>query len=204
MNAREPAENMALIRRSATDRVQPDLFGPALLPGLRYMAGIIDEDEERALAARVTALPFAPFQFQGFEGKRRIASFGLRYDFSRGRAEPAESIPGWALALRERAAEFAGLAPAALEQLLVTEYAPGAPIGWHRDRPLFDKVVGVSLLAPATLRFRRRTAGRWERSRIELAPRSAYLISGEARDAWEHSIPEQEQLRYLLTFRSLR
>jgi alkylated DNA repair dioxygenase AlkB len=131
-------------------------------------------------------------------------SFGWKYDFSAQRARPAEPIPDFLLPLRDRAARFAGVEPQALEQVLVTEYTPGAAIGWHKDKAVFDEVIGVSLGASATLRFRRETDGKWERRSLTLAPGSAYLIAGEARSEWEHSIPPVDALRYSITFRSIR
>lgn len=176
---------------------------PDLPDGMRYAPGLVTEDEERALAERIAALPFAPFAFRGFEGLRRVVSFGWRYDFEAGRAEAADLIPAWLLPLRERAARFAGLDAEALAQVLVTEYAPGAPIGWHRDRPVFGEVVGVSLLAPCSFRLRRETPSGWARRTLTLEPRSAYHLTGEARTAWEHSIPPVTRLRYSITFRTL-
>ncbi len=113
-------------------------------------------------------------------------------------------MPEFLLPLRERAAEVAGLAPESLQQVLVTEYAPGAPIGWHRDKPVFQDVVAISFLAPCLLRFRRRLRDGWERRSLDVMPRSAYVLSGAARTEWEHSIPPVSALRYSVTFRNLR
>jgi alkylated DNA repair dioxygenase AlkB len=106
--------------------------------------------------------------------------------------------------LRDRAAAFAEISPAAFEHALVTEYAPGAGIGWHRDRPVFDDIVGISLGAPCRFRLRRKHGASWERAAIELAPRSAYLLRGPVRREWEHSIPPLDRLRYSVTFRSVK
>lgn len=184
----------------------PDLFdmSPAAPPGFAYRADLITVAEETALAQRLAGLPFEPFRFRGFEGRRRVVSFGRRYDFNGAGLVDAPPIPDWLCAVRDRAAAFAGLAPEAFEHLLINEYREGAPIGWHRDRPVFDKVVGVSLLAPTVMRFRRRVGGRFERINTALAPRSAYLLSGDARLLWEHSLPEAKAHRYSLTFRNLR
>jgi DNA oxidative demethylase len=186
---------------------QPDLFGaerPAGPPGLAYRPDLLDPAEEAALAARLAGLPFQAFQFHGFEGKRRTHSFGWRYVFDGSGLKAAEPMPDWLLPCRDRAAAWAGLAPTALEHALLTEYAPGAGIGWHRDRSVFGDVVGVSLLAPARLRFRRKAGDRWERTALMAAPRSAYLLRGEARAEWEHSIAPMDALRYSITFRTLR
>src|SRR5690606_24325806 len=114
-----------------------------------------------------------------------------------------DEIPDFLHPLRVRAAAFAGLAPLALEHVLLTEYAPGAGIGWHRDKPVFGEVVGVSLLAPCAFRLRRRRESGWERAAFEAEPRSAYLLSGPARRDWEHSIAPMQRLRYSATFRTL-
>lgn len=185
---------------------QTDLFeaAPKLPIGLRYAAAFVSPSEEAALADAFAELPFKPFEFQGFLGKRRIVAFGSRYDFSAARLEPAPPPPAFLLSLRDRAARFAGLPQAALEHAMVTEYAPGAPIGWHRDRPQFDVVIGVSLLSPCTFRLRRRRSPGWERASFVAEPRSIYVLDGPARTEWEHSIPPVEALRYSVTFRSVR
>ena len=185
---------------------QPSLFdaAPALPQGMLHAAGFVSAAEERRLLAEIERLPFAPFLFHGFEGKRRTVSFGHHYDFNAGGLRPAEPMPRFLLPLRERAAGLAGLAADLLRHALVIEYAEGAGIGWHRDRSVFDKVVGVSLLSACTLRFRRRQADRWERISLTAQPRSAYLLAGPARTEWEHSIPAVATLRYSITFRSLR
>lgn len=184
---------------------QPSLFAPALPEGFVYQPAFLSQEEERALTILVSGLDFRAFEFQGFLGKRRVVSFGWRYDFNQGGLKPADPLPEPLADLRDRACVFAGLPPAGLHQLLVTEYAPGAAIGWHRDRPAFAEVVGVSLLAPCNFRFRRRLPnGGWARASLTVEPRSAYLLAGPARTAWEHSIPPQDALRYSLTFRRLK
>jgi alkylated DNA repair protein (DNA oxidative demethylase) len=172
--------------------------------GMVYRTDFISPGEEQALAKRLAGLPFAPFQFHGFEGNRRTVSFGWRYGFDGSGLRQAEPMPDWVLPVRARAAAIAGLPAEALAHLLVVEYAPGAGIGWHRDRPVFGDVVGVSLLAPARLRFRRKAGDTWERKSVRVEPRSAYLLRGPSREAWEHSIVPMEVLRYSLTFRTLR
>jgi alkylated DNA repair dioxygenase AlkB len=106
--------------------------------------------------------------------------------------------------LRDRAAAFAGIDPMALEHALLTEYSAGAGIGWHRDRPVFDDVIGISLGAPCRFRLRRKQGASWQRAAIELLPRSAYLLRGPVRREWEHSIPPLDELRYSVTFRSVK
>ena len=181
------------------------LTEPAGFPdGLTYRAEFLSVAEERALLERMAELPFRPFEFQGFVGKRRTVSFGWSYRFDGSGLAPAEPMPDWLLPLRERAAALAGLAPDELEHALLIEYDEGAALGWHRDRPVFGDVIGVSLLAPAPLRFRRRSGDKWQRFTLTAEPRSAYLLRGPARSEWEHSIPPVERLRYSVTFRTLR
>ncbi|HYC69195.1 alpha-ketoglutarate-dependent dioxygenase AlkB [Brevundimonas sp.] len=186
---------------------QFDLFGKArasLPDGLRYAEGVIPADKAGRLVAAFADLPFQAFDFHGFKGHRRIVSYGGRYDFSASRLESAEPIPDFLLPARAAAAAFAGLEPEAIHHAMVTEYAPGAGIGWHRDRPEFDKVIGLSFGSEATMRFRRRVAAGWERASLPLAPGSAYLLDGAARQDWQHSIAPGERLRYSVTFRTLR
>jgi len=97
-----------------------------------------------------------------------------------------------------------GMSPSQLQQVLVTEYEAGAAIGWHRDKAVFAEVIGISLLSACTFRLRRKAGTTWERASITAEPRSAYLLSGPSRTEWEHSIPAVEELRYSITFRSMR
>ena len=146
--------------------------------------------------AIVTPSELSPFRFHGWLGKRLTASYGWLYDFDTASFGPADPIPDWLLPLRGKAAGFARVAPGDLVQALLIRYDAGAGIGWHRDRPVFEHVIGVSLGAPSTMRFRRRRSG-------GLAPRSIYHMTGEARHEWEHSIAELEVTRWSITFRSL-
>ena len=179
------------------------LFDAPLIAGLRYAEGLIGEAEERALIERLSAQDLAPFRFHGWLGNRKTESFGWRYDFDDASFAPTASIPDWLRPVREKASAFAGLARGDFVQVLLARYDPGAGIGWHRDRDVFEKVVGLSLGAPATLRFRRRAGSGFRRAGLELAPRSAYLLSGEARHDWEHSIAPGHELRFSITFRTL-
>jgi alkylated DNA repair dioxygenase AlkB len=187
--------------------LQANLFDPAPPPGLpegfRYRPDLISPAEERDLAARFEALPFKPFEFHGYTGHRQVASFGWRYDFGRRSLDRTAPIPDFLAPLRDQVAAFASRPPEAFEQALVSLYEPGAAIGWHRDRPEFGAVAGVSLLTPCRFRLRRKTADGWERRAFEAAPRSAYLLSGLSRTDWEHSIPPLEARRYSVTFRTL-
>lgn len=192
-----------MIRAKRAAAAQPDLFGAPPLPGLSQAMAIISPAEERALIAGIDAVALTPFQFHGWTGKRLTASFGWHYDFQDASFRQAEPIPGWLLPVRERAARHAALPPEALVQVLLIRYDPGAGIGWHRDRPVFEQVLGISLGAPATLRFRRRREGGFERAALPLAPRSVYHLTGEVRHRWEHSLAPMAATRWAITFRSL-
>ena len=178
----------------------------ALFPqprGFRYREDIVTEEEEATLVSSLEQLDLKPFEFQGHLGNRRVVSFGLKYDYGRRAVEQASALPAFLDDLLVRVAEFAGLDPDAFRQVGVNEYRPGAGIGWHKDKAQFGIVVGVSLLAPAIMRFRWADGTRWNRISHTLKPRSIYLLSGESRTEWEHSIPPQTNLRYSVTFRTL-
>lgn len=182
---------------------QADLFAAPPLGGLAYVERLIDAKQEAALIEAIGGVEVEPFRFQGWTGKRLTASFGWHYDFDEARFGETVPIPDWMIDLRAAAAAFAGLDPQWLVQVLITRYDPGAGIGWHRDRPVFDHVVGVSLGAPAVLRLRRRVERGFERYALPLAPGSAYHLSGEARHGWEHGIAPIAAIRWSITFRSL-
>jgi len=171
-------------------------------PGLSFRAEFVSPAEEATLLASVPELAFKPFEFHGWTGNRETVSYGWRYDFNQTRVERAPPIPEFLLPLRDRAADFAGLEPTAFEQALVVRYDVGAGIGWHRDRPVFDRVFGLSLLSPCVLRFRRRRGAGFERFSLDAPPRSAYLLTGEIRHEWEHSISPMQVKRFSITFRS--
>ena len=177
---------------------------PLLPEGLEYRAELVSPEEEAELLERLCELDFREYEFHGHFGKRRVVSFGLHYGTNESTARNTEDIPGFLLTLRQKAAEFARLAPSELEQALVTEYTPGAGIGWHRDRPAYRDVIGVSFSSSCRFRFRRKRSSSWERASLIVEPRSVYLLRGPARTQWQHSIPAAECLRYSVTFRSLR
>lgn len=149
--------------------MQTELFGnsaPQLPDGFTYLADALPQPLQKSLLMDISALPFKNFAFHGFEGKRRVVSFGWKYDFDTERVREIGDLPRMLLPARDIAARVAGLAPTELKQALVTEYSPGAPIGWHRDKMVFGVVVGVSLLSPCTLRLRRKVGGKWERASV--------------------------------------
>ena len=180
-----------------------DLFDAPVLPGLKMQADLIDVAEERMLIGRIDAADLAPFRFQRWEGKRLTASFGWNYDFEVGRPREAPPIPNWLRPFRDRAAAFVGLDPGDLIQALLIRYDAGAGIGWHRDRPIYGHVIGVSLGEPAVMRFRKRREGGFDRVSAPLEPRAVYHLNGPARYEWEHSIVEMVRPRWSITFRSL-
>jgi alkylated DNA repair dioxygenase AlkB len=180
---------------------EPDLLLPE---GFEYRPALVTPEEQAELIERFQTLDFKPFEFHGYFGNRRIVSFGWHYDFAASQVRRVADLPDFLLPLRNRAALFAGIDPAALEHALVTEYSPGAGIGWHRDRPAFDDVIGISLGASCRFRLRRKQGTSWQRAALTLEPRSAYLLRGPVRREWEHSIPPVEHLRYSVTFRSVK
>ncbi|WEK46048.1 MAG: alpha-ketoglutarate-dependent dioxygenase AlkB [Candidatus Andeanibacterium colombiense] len=185
--------------------IQRELFAPApAVAGLVLVEAAVSPAEEREIAARIDAAPLAPFQFGQWQGKRLTVNYGSSYDYQRGRVADAPPLPEWLAELRGRLAPLVGVDPHAARQALLIRYDPGAGIGWHRDRPQYDQVIGLSLSASAKLRLRRRIEGGFERRTVELPPRSLYLLSGEVRQEWEHSIAPMEVARRSVTFRTLR
>lgn len=175
----------------------------ALPPGFRYAAELIDSDEERALLADIEGLAFTDVRMHGIVARRRTAHFGYDYRYDSARVSPGTPLPDFLLRLRRRCAALARVPPEDLVEGLVSEYPPGAAIGWHRDAPSFgDVVVGVSLLSPCRMKLRPGGSGPAQVT-LELAPRSAYVLSGSARSVWQHHIPPVRSTRYSVTFRTL-
>jgi alkylated DNA repair dioxygenase AlkB len=170
--------------------------------GLRYATEFVSLATEQELIARIAALPLQPFQFGLYEGKRRVASFGFRYDYTLRRLQDADPIPDWLGPIIGQVKSFGG-PDTRVRQILCTEYDVGVGIGWHRDKPHFDRVFGLSLGSACRFRFRRHVGEKWERFTLDAEPRSLYMMSGASRQVWEHSIPGVEAPRYSITFRTM-
>ena len=185
---------------------QGELFAvnAPVVPGLLFAPAAVTAAEEPELIARIDAAPLKPFEFGQWRGKRMTAHYGRAYDFTRGRLDEAPPLPDWLIALRGKLAPLAGLEPGELQAALLIRYDPGAGIGWHRDRPQYGEVLGLSLGAGCTMRLRRRTEEGFERRKLPLPARSLYRLSGEVRWEWEHSIAPMEETRWSVTFRTLR
>jgi alkylated DNA repair protein (DNA oxidative demethylase) len=172
--------------------------------GLVYRPDLLTVDEEAEVLDVLASLRFDPIVMHGQPAKRTARHFGLDYDYEARTPQPGEPLPDWILPVRERAAELAGHDPDELVEVLVQRYPPGSTIGWHRDAPAFGTVVGVSLGGASRLRFQR---GKGDDRRVWdvlLEPRSGYALAGKARTSWQHSIPPTKELRYSITFRTLR
>jgi alkylated DNA repair dioxygenase AlkB len=191
--------------------VEPSLFDPDLPAGFVYRADFISSEDEAQLVDEVGHVEFSAFEMRGIVARRRVAFFGTSYDAGRTETPP---LPAFLLPLRERAASFAGVDPGAFAMALINEYPPGAPIGWHRDAPQYDLIFGVSLLSACRMMLRpyvspsaqrpAETRRRKATHQITLERRSAYLMAGESRSGYEHHIPGVTELRYSITFRTLR
>jgi alkylated DNA repair protein (DNA oxidative demethylase) len=178
---------------------------PELPDGLVYRADFLTPAEEDDLLVLFAGIEFRTVEMRGQVAKRTVRHYGLDYAYERGDLVPADPLPEGMRGLRERCAELMERGPEDLVQILVSRYPEGAGIGWHRDAPMFGaKIAGVSLRAPCRMRFQRTAKGERSTAAIQLAPRSAYLLSGAARWSWQHSIPPTKDLRYSVTFRTLR
>ena len=177
-----------------------------MLPdGLDYRPEFISPEEEAQLLAFLDATEFRTLTMRGQTARRTVRHFGLDYVYETGDVAPTEPLPEAMVWLRERCAALIEREPEDLAQILVSRYPAGAGIGWHRDAPMFgSKIAGVSLGAPCRMRFQRTVDGERETAAIDLAPRSAYVLGGKARWCWQHSIPATKDLRYSVTFRTLK
>lgn len=184
--------------------VQRSLFPISELPdGLLYQPDFLSAQEEARLLHIFAGLNFEEFNFHGYAAKRRVLEFGFEYDFTTRQATPAQNFPSFLIETRQRAAAFAGLESGALVEGMISQYPPGAPIGWHRDAPQFGVIIGISLNSASRMRFKPyKSSGKI--ISLELEPRSIYVMRGPARWRFQHSIPAVTQLRYSITFRTLR
>jgi alkylated DNA repair dioxygenase AlkB len=190
---------------------QAELFGDhhAPLPeGFDYQPEFVTAEEESALPGLLSALPLEEARYKEYTARRRTVHYGSEYDFGRNALETAPPVPDFLLPLRDRAARWVAVAPDAFAHALVSEYRPGTPLGWHRDVPNFELIVGVSLAAPCRMRLRPyrpgERQGRENVIALTLERRSAYAIAGPARWAWQHAISPTKALRYSITFRTIR
>lgn len=191
------------------DAMQQDFFHPSsgFPEGFRYEPSFLSPEEERGLLDTIRALPLKEARYRQYTARRRTVCYGSEYDFSTGRLKPAAPLPAFLLPLRDQAARWLEVAPEALVHGLISEYRPGTALGWHRDVPDFGRIFGISLGGECRMRLRPWRAGERQRDDVialELAPRSAYQMSGPARWAWQHSIAPTPELRYSITFRTRR
>jgi alkylated DNA repair protein (DNA oxidative demethylase) len=171
--------------------------------GLAVRRDLVDSREQEELLAKIRELDLRPVVMRGQASRRLVRHFGLRYDYGSSEVAEGDPLPAWLEQARERCAGLAGLGAVDLAQTLVSHYPPGAGIGWHRDAPPFGLVVGLSLGSACEMRFRRGAGGRTSFT-LELEPGAAYLLAGEARSDWQHSIPPVTTERWSVTFRTLR
>lgn len=184
---------------------QAEIFAPSLPPGLIYREDFITAAEEQAFIAEIQTLPLQEAQYRQYTARRRTVNYGFAYDFTHLKSKAAPAIPEFLTPLRTRAAGWLGVQPEDFVQALIAEYRPGTPLGWHRDVPDYEKIVGVSLAGHARLRFRPYPWSPEQKSQVfalELAPRSAYILRDQARWNWQHHVPPTKELRYSITFRT--
>jgi len=178
--------------------------GPNLVEGLIFESDFLTIAGENELIEAIRTLPFGEVRMHGVVAKRRVAHFGLRYAFTSHQLSPTSEIPSEFDVIRARAANSAHLDPQSFSEVLVTEYPPGAGIGWHHDAPPFGIVAGISLAADCAMRFRKGHVSHRETSVVKLPRRSLYVLTGSARNDWQHSISPIAELRYSITFRTLK
>jgi alkylated DNA repair dioxygenase AlkB len=188
---------------SATSTITSSSNEARELPlGFSYFPDFLSAREEADLLKTIEGLSFQDFDFHGYKAKRRVIEFGYEYDFTHRSASVTTSIPEFLFPVRERAASIADLSANELVEGIITEYPIGAAIGWHRDVPQFETVIGISLASACRMRFKPMKGGKISSQILE--PRSAYVMHGPVRWKYQHSIPAVKELRYSITFRNLR
>lgn len=199
---RAKLEQPSLFEESAESQISSTSQSGELPEGFLYRPSLLTEVEQCDLLDSIKTLKFRAFDFHGFQAKRRVIEFGCHYDFDERSATAADPIPAFLLPVRSKAAEFAGVPAEGLVEGIITDYPPGAPIGWHRDVPQFEIVIGVSLASSCRMRLRSMKDGKI--TVIVLEPGSMYVMRGPARWQYQHSIPAVKELRYSVTLRTLR
>ena len=186
--------------------IQAQLFAasPAAPPGFTYGRQFLSVAQEAQLLEVIRTLPFEEAQYKEWRARRRIVSYGGRYDFTQQELTQAPPIPQFLQPLRAQLATWADIPEERIQHAMIAEYRPATPLGWHRDVPQFEDVMGVSLLGHARLRFRPWPPAPGQRAtwKIDLEPRSAYLVRGVARWQWQHAVSPTRELRYSITFRT--
>lgn len=173
--------------------------------GLFYVPSFLSAAEELELLEKISAEEFKPYDYQGFIAKREIVFYGTNGGYKGRDDQSTPAMPAWLQPLRERCANLIGLESDELAMALVAHYPVGAGIGWHRDAPQFGPtIVGVSFASGAAMRFRRFVNAKEEMFHVKLERRSGYIISGPARTEWQHGMSPVKELRYSITFRTLR
>jgi alkylated DNA repair dioxygenase AlkB len=198
-----------LTLRPGHQQAQGSLFAdppaPQLPPGMLYQRDFLDAGEEQALIALIRGWPLEAMRYKAYTARRRVLSFGGSYDFDANRLRQAQPMPPELEPLRARVAQWLGVDPQAFAQALVAQYSEGTPLGWHRDVPDFEDIVGVSLLGEAQLRLRpwpHESGSRNGVVTLAIEPRSIYLLRGPARWAWQHSVAPARELRYSIALRT--
>jgi alkylated DNA repair dioxygenase AlkB len=199
---RAKLEQPSLFVESAESQRSSAFQSGELPEGFLYRPSLLTEAEQCDLLDSIKTLKFRPFDFHGFQAKRRVIEFGYHYDFDERSTTAADPIPAFLLPVRSKAAESAGVPAEDLVEGIITEYPPGAPIGWHRDVPQFEIVIGVSLASSCRMRLKPIKGGKI--AAIALEPGSMYVMRGPARWQYQHSIPAVKELRYSVTLRTLR
>lgn len=200
--ARVRVEQASLFGESAQSSTSSSPPTGELPEGFLYHPSLLTEAEQAQLLETIRTLDFRAFDFHGFQAKRRVIEFGYHYNFKERDTTAADPIPEFLLPLRSKAADFAGVSPEKLVEGIITEYPSGAPIGWHRDAPQFEIVIGISLASSCRMRLKPMKGGKITSFLLE--PGSVYVMRGPARWQYQHSIPPVKELRYSITFRTLR